>query len=122
MNHLMHVAFLAMCTLLVAAQTVAFSPGYSSPKVDVLTGLNYRNFYDILTDMSTGKTASAPKKTPRKQYKSSKRGNKSVTPVTPPRLYDEATFTTLDVDADRMPLSILLAPPTPPLTKQAGEQ
>ncbi len=101
---------------------MAFSPGYSSQKVDVFTRLNYRHYYDIMMDMSATEAVSAPKKTPTKPYKSRKRGNKSAIPVTPPRLYDEATFTTLDVDADRMPLSILLAPPAAPLTKQGTEQ
>ncbi len=121
LNHFKHVALLAMCTLL-ASQTAAFSPGFSSQEVDALTRLSYRNYYDIMMDnMSTAEAASTPQTTPKKAHKIRKRGSKSVTPPSP-RIYDEATFTTLDVDADRMPLSILLAPPAAPLTKQAAEQ
>eukprot|EP00573_Skeletonema_grethae_P000119 CAMPEP_0201688224 /NCGR_PEP_ID=MMETSP0578-20130828/1980_1 /ASSEMBLY_ACC=CAM_ASM_000663 /TAXON_ID=267565 /ORGANISM="Skeletonema grethea, Strain CCMP 1804" /LENGTH=242 /DNA_ID=CAMNT_0048172457 /DNA_START=213 /DNA_END=941 /DNA_ORIENTATION=+ len=71
-----------------------------------------------MMDMNTTGAASTPHTAPKKPNKIRKQGSKSVTP---PRLYDEATFTILDVDADRMPLSILLAPPAAPLTKQATE-
>mmetsp|Transcript_14748 Transcript_14748/g.25112 ORF Transcript_14748/g.25112 Transcript_14748/m.25112 type:complete len:296 (-) Transcript_14748:97-984(-) len=111
---------LAVCTALLATHTVAFSPGPSSLKADAPTRLSYRNYYDIMMDISTTEAASSPPVTPpKKQPKILKQGSKSATP---PRLYDEATFTTLDVDADRMPLSILLEPPAAPFTREGTEQ
>ena len=112
---------LAVCTALLATHTVAFSPASFSPKVraDTPSHLGYRNYDDIIINTSItteGEAASSPPVTPtKKQPKILKQGSKSATP---PRLYDEATFATLDVDADRMPLSILLEPPAPPLTEQ----
>jgi len=110
------VLLLAVSTALLASQAVAFSPG--SVKADAPTRLGYRNYDDIIIiDTSTAEAASSPPHevatiTPRiKQH-----GSKSVTP---PILYDEAIFTTLDVDADRMPLSILLElPAAAPSTEQ----
>mmetsp|Transcript_29341 Transcript_29341/g.44146 ORF Transcript_29341/g.44146 Transcript_29341/m.44146 type:complete len:231 (-) Transcript_29341:284-976(-) len=121
MNHYFNQAvLLAVCTALLATHTVAFSPGPSSLKADAPTRLSYRNYYDIMMDISTTEAASSPPVTPpKKQPKILKQGSKSATP---PRLYDEATFTTLDVDADRMPLSILLEPPAAPFTREGTEQ
>eukprot|EP00984_Skeletonema_dohrnii_P026601 scaffold15954_cov141-Skeletonema_dohrnii-CCMP3373.AAC.2 len=108
-----------LSTALLATHTVAFSPASSSPKVraDTPSHLGYRNYDDIIINTSiTTEAASSPPVTPPKKHpKILKQGSKSATP---PRLYDEATFATLDVDADRMPLSILLEPPAPPLTEQ----
>mmetsp|Transcript_820 Transcript_820/g.1135 ORF Transcript_820/g.1135 Transcript_820/m.1135 type:complete len:300 (-) Transcript_820:141-1040(-) len=116
---------LAVCTALLATHTVAFSPASFSPKVraDTPSHLGYRNYDDIIINTSItteGEAASSPHVTPtKKQPKILKQGSKSATP---PRLYDEATFTTLDVDADRMPLSILLEPPAAPFTREGTEQ
>lgn len=107
----------ALICAVLAAQVVAFSPGPHPLKVDVFrpTRLGYRNYYDILMDMDTKPTtATSPTTTRRKQLQQQHKNRKrSRTSVTPPKLHD-ATFTTLDVDADRMPLSILLEPPAPP--------
>eukprot|EP00986_Skeletonema_menzelii_P018253 scaffold26600_cov166-Skeletonema_menzelii.AAC.2 len=118
MNHFKQAVFLAVCTALVLlpAHTVAFSPCSSSQRAGASTRLSYRNYYDIMIDISTTEAASSP---PTKQPKIHKQGSKSAMP---PKLYDEASFTTLDVDADRMPLSILLDPPAAPLTKEGSEQ
>jgi len=120
MNHYFNQAvLLAVCTALLATHTVAFSPASFSPKVraDTPSHLGYRNYDDIIinTSITTEAASSPPVTPPKRQPKILKQGSKSATP---PRLYDEATFATLDVDADRMPLSILLEPPAPPLTEQ----
>jgi len=111
------VIFLAASSALLASQAVAFSPGSSSLKTDAPTRLGYRNYDDIaMIDASNTEPASLP---PRGvatiTSKIKQQGSKSVTQ---PKLHDEATFTTLDVDADRTPLSILLEPPAVPLTAQ----
>ncbi|KAL7497245.1 hypothetical protein ACHAWT_007546 [Skeletonema menzelii] len=110
---------LAVCTALLASHTMAFSAS-SSPKVRAdapTTLLGYRNFDDIIIDnpSTTEVLASSPPPTVATQTSTiNKYGSKSVMS---PKLYEKATFATLDVDADRMPLSILLEPPTPPLTE-----
>lgn len=109
--------FLAVCTASLATNTVAFSPSsYPTERADTSTRLDYRNYDDIIIDTSitTEATSSSP---PRIRQSSSinKHGSKSTMP---PKLCDKAAFATLDVDADRMPLSILLEPPAPPLTEQ----
>jgi hypothetical protein len=116
----MNALFLAVCTALVlSAHTVAFSPCSSSQKADASTRLSYRNYDDITMDISTTEAVSTPpRKQPNKILKQVGGSKSSM----PPKLYDEVTFTTLDVDADRMPLSILLDPPAAPLTKEGSEQ
>ena len=114
---------LVVVSILLASvsHTVAFSPGSSSLKVDATTRLGYRNYDDIITiEMSTAAAAASSPPAASNQPKILKQGSKTVTP---PTLYDKTTsFTTLDVDADRMPLSILLEPPAAPLTKQKEQE
>ena len=111
--------FLALSTTLLAASyTVAFSPGSSSLNIDATTRLGYRNYDDIIIDTSTA-AAAASSPRPEVGTKTSKIKQHGSKSIMPPKLYDKATsFTTLDVDADRMPLSILLEPPAAPLTEQ----
>jgi thiol-disulfide isomerase/thioredoxin len=117
MNNFNMAALLAVSTAFLLAQAVAFSPGSSPLQADAPTRLSYRNYDDIniMIDASTAEAASSPPVTASYQPTIPKQDSKSVTP---PKLYDDATFTVLDVDADRMPLSILLEPPAAPLTKQ----
>ena len=116
---------------LLASQTVAFSPGCTIKKRDASTRLMYRNYDDIsMTNLMTNASEAADSSPPssptataaekvKKIITNKKQGSKSVTP---PILVDTATTsTTLDVDADRMPLSILLEPPAAPLTIQEDQ-
>lgn len=121
MNFKQAMALLAVSSAFLA-QAMAFSPGSSSLNADAPTRLCYRNYDDIIMiDASTADAASSPPPvTASKQPTIPKQGSKSATA---PKLYDEAAFTVLDVDADRMPLSILLEPPAAPLTtKKEYEQ
>ena len=122
---------LALAAALLAPQTVAFSPGCSVKKRDASTRLMYRNYDDIsMTNLMTNaseaadlSSSSSPTATAAGKIKKiitkKKQGSKSVTP--PKLLLEDTTFTTLDVDADRMPLSILLEPPAAPLTIQEDQ-
>ena len=103
----------ALICAILAAQVVAFSPGPSPLKADAFrpTRLGYRNYYDILMDIGTNPTTATTVSKQLQQQR--KMRNRSRKTVTSPKLHD-ATFTTLDVDADRMPLSILLEPPAAP--------
>ena len=94
--------------------TAAFLPA-STVKNDASTRLAYRNYDDIMFDNSESDAATPPPPVTIKSKTINKRGSKSVEPDA---LNDDATFTALDVDADRMPLSILLEPPAAPLTQQ----
>ncbi len=122
---------LALAAALLAPQTVAFSPGCSVQKRNASTRLMYRNYDDIsMTNLMTNaseaadsSSSSSPSATAAEKIKKiitkKKQGSKSVTP---PKLLEEATIsTTLDVDADRMPLSILLEPPAAPLKIQEDQ-
>ena len=123
---------LALAAALLAPQTVAFSPGCSVKKRYASTRLMYRNYDDIsMTNLMTNaseaadSSSSSPSATAAEKIKKvitkKKQGSKSVTP---PKLLLEDTATTpttLDVDADRMPLSILLEPPAAPLTIQEDQ-
>ena len=123
---------LALAAALLAPLTVAFSPGCSVKKRYASTRLMYRNYDDIsMTNLMTNaseaadSSSSSPSATAAEKIKKvitkKKQGSKSVTP---PKLLLEDTATTpttLDVDADRMPLSILLEPPAAPLTIQEDQ-
>ena len=108
---------IAVCTAFLASYAMAFSPYSSHRKADASTRLGYRNFDDIIIDTSTTKeVASLPpsKGTTQTSKINNIHGSKSAMP---PQHYEKATFASLDVDADRSPLSILLEPPTPPLSE-----
>jgi hypothetical protein len=96
---------------------MAFSP-YSYQKADASTRLGYRNFDDIIIDTFTSSTKEVaslpPSKATTQTSKINIHGSKSAMP---PKHYEKATFATLDVDADRSPLSILLEPPISPVTE-----
>jgi len=106
---------LAVCTASMVTNTVAFSPAsFPTVRADTPTRLDYRNYDDIIMDTSstTEAASSSPLSIARQSSSINKHGSKSAMP---PKPCDKATG--LDVDADRMPLSILLEPPAPPLTE-----
>jgi hypothetical protein len=104
--------------LLQPRHSAAFSPpGSTSVKTDASTQLSYRNYDDIIMIGSISDATPPSAVTAVKKAKIvTKHGSKSGT--SPKLKHDKPTFTALDVDADRMPLSILLAPPEAPFTNQ----
>ena len=100
---------LAVCTASMVTNTVAFSPAsFPTVRADTPTRLDYRNYDDIIMDTSstTEAASSSPLSIARQSSSINKHGSKSAMP---PKPCDKATG--LDVDADRMPLSIFLSHP-----------
>ena len=98
---------LAVSMALVALQAAAFSPNSRLP---VDTRLMYRNYDDMMFSDVVAAAKPSSLATTAKQ----KITYKSVT--SPPKLNDFKVE--IDVDADRMPLSILLEPPAAPLNEK----
>ena len=106
---------LAVTMALVATlQAAAFSPNSHLP---VKTRLGYRNYDDMtFSDVVAAAKPSSVATTAKHKITTKGHSDKSVTS---PKLNDDkVTLTEVDVDANRMPLSILLEPPAAPLTKK----
>ena len=104
---------LAVSMALVALQAAAFSPNSLLP-VDVETRLMYRNYDDMTFSDVVAAAKPSSLATTAKQKITNKISGKSIT--SPPKLNDFKVE--IDVDADRMPLSILLEPPAAPLNEE----
>ena len=104
---------LAMSMALVTAlNAAAFSP---NPHLPVDTRLMYRNYDDMtFSDVVAAAKPSSLETTAKQKITNKIHSSKSVT--SPPKLNDFKVE--IDVDADRMPLSILLEPPAAPLNEK----